>query len=266
MKIGIAASNNNDYAEILLNYLLKNDIVPECVVIVRRPFYKKIRNNFNLEGILAYSKHLYCRKGGKEPRHEPFYLKEFAIHQNIYTPELRLAQKCKEAEIKCFIVPDINSKKAIKRLRSFNLDLLINSSAGLFRSDIINSVRNGILNAHMAYLPTFRGMNVLEWSLFSYKTIGVTLHFINKGIDTGDILLFKQIPLKTGDSIEDLRNKSSVVSLDLTIQGIKGLCNNTLLRRPQLISDGKQYFVMHPRLKSIARKRLIGFTTSNSGI
>ncbi len=72
---------------------------------------------------------------------------------------------------------------------------------------MINSSRVGILNAHMGFLPTFRAMNVLEWSLhFNYK-IGITIHFIDQGIDTGDILIFKEILIEKRDTIEKLRGK-----------------------------------------------------------
>jgi methionyl-tRNA formyltransferase len=190
------------------------------------------------------------RKGKKD------YLKEFALSRNINIPTLSLSKVCKKMGIECLKFRDINSLEAIEIIKMKKLDILINAGRGIFKSGIINSINIGILNAHMAYLPDFRGMNVLEWSLFYDRSIGVTLHFIARGIDTGDILLFKEIPIEHGDSISDLREKSSMISVDLIVEGIQRLHNETLSRIKQLPSDGKQYFAMHSRLIKVLEEKL----------
>ena len=108
----------------------------------------------------------------------------------------------------------------------------------------------------MGLLPAFRGMNVLEWSLFYEEPIGVTLHLIERGIDTGDILAFKEIPLEEGDTIATLRAKSLVVSVSLMAECIESLRLGRLTRTKQRPQDGRQYFVMHPRLKAVVESRL----------
>ncbi|RZK04230.1 MAG: hypothetical protein EOO46_17040, partial [Flavobacterium sp.] len=121
---------------------------------------------------------------------------------------------------------------------------------------IIDACNVGILNAHMGSLPAFRGVNVLEWSLFYEKPIGVTLHFIEKGIDTGDILLFKEITKEPGDKIVDLREKSSIINVELILEAVNNLCHGNQKRIKQYPEEGKQYFVMHPRLKLVLEKKL----------
>ena len=99
-------------------------------------------------------------------------------------------------------------------------------------------------------------MNVMEWGLFYGTQIGVTLHFIARGIDTGDILIFKEIEVEKGDHISDLRAKSIAINVELIVEGIQRLNAGNLQRIKQLPEEGKQYFVMHPRLKNIVEKRL----------
>jgi methionyl-tRNA formyltransferase len=108
----------------------------------------------------------------------------------------------------------------------------------------------------MGLLPYFRGMNVLEWSIFYNRKIGVTVHFIDRGIDTGDILMFKEIPVESGDTIEDLRDKSGIINLELINSVILRLSRGTLQRIRQLSEEGKQFFVMHPRLKTLVENKL----------
>jgi len=130
-----------------------------------------------------------------------------------------------------------------------------NAGADIFRRDIIGAARRGILNGHMGYLPTYRGYNVLEWSLFGGHQVGVTLHFIDTGIDTGDILRFAPIRVEAGDTIESLRAKSYPVKIDLMAWAINALdagCHRT----PQRLSEGRQYFAMHPRLRAVAEAQI----------
>ncbi len=53
----------------------------------------------------------------------------------------------------------------------------------------------GVLNAHGGILPEYRGMNVMEWSLLQGDQIGVTVHFIDSKIDTGQICFVNKVPV-----------------------------------------------------------------------
>ena len=93
-------------------------------------------------------------------------------------------------------------------------------------------------------------MNVLEWSLHNKFPIGVTIHFIDEGIDTGDILITREIPIEKGDTIDSLRDKSYPISVDALAEAVNRLQEKTLEAFKQKAS-GKQYFVMHQRMKDI---------------
>ncbi|HLD28277.1 MAG TPA: formyltransferase family protein [Patescibacteria group bacterium] len=130
------------------------------------------------------------------------------------------------------------------------------SDGGIFKSEIIVATKLGILNNHLGLLPDFRGMNVLEWSLFYNRQIGVSTHFINRGIDTGDTLCFNSINIEVGDNIASLRAKAQPIYVSAIIECVSKLVSGELIRNPQQPEDGKQYFVMHPRLKQIVENKL----------
>lgn len=96
-------------------------------------------------------------------------------------------------------------------------------------------------------------MNVLEWSLFYRNKIGVTLYFIDRGIDTGDILMFEEINIERGDTIASLRADTKNINVSLMAEAIKLLKEGKAIRRQQKKEEGKQYFVMHDRLRKIIK-------------
>jgi hypothetical protein len=163
----------------------------------------------------------------------------------------------KKLGFKVYFSGGVNSKKIHALLKSLSPDIAVQAGVGIIRARTLSMFSEGILNAHMALLPKYRGMNVLEWSLFYKDPIGVTVHFMDEGIDTGDILLKHEISLKEGDTIESLRDRAETVSADLILDVISGaMCCDPVQRIRQDAAEGKLYFVMHPRLKALVRRRL----------
>ena len=255
MKTGIVATGDPRFALTLFYYLKLRSCKPECIILIKRNIFSKIKRASFPRILDSLQERCNNRQTGQR-RCSRDYLAEFARRQEIKLPGFSLSRICKIEKMRLFITDDVNNSRVIDYLRNAQIDLLLNTGGGLYKSEVISTVRTGILNAHMGPLPEFRGMNVMEWSLFYGRDIGVTLHFIDKGIDTGDILMFKTIPVESGDTIEDLRNKSGIVNIELFYTAIKCISENKLERTTQLKDEGKQYFVMHPRLRSIVENRL----------
>ena len=104
----------------------------------------------------------------------------------------------------------------LQRIKKTKPDVIINCGGGIFRSPFIEIPKIGIINAHMGLLPNYRGMNVLEWSILNNDPIGVTLHYIDEGIDPGDIIKFKEIKATKTDTIKTLREKSNIINVEFT--------------------------------------------------
>jgi methionyl-tRNA formyltransferase len=125
---------------------------------------------------------------------------------------------------------------------------------------LLSVPRLGILNCHMGILPELRGMDVVEWAVLEAgeesPRIGLTLHLMDRGVDTGPILLHHHLDLRLGDTLEAVRQRLEPAMVRLMMQGICGLRDGSITPRTQSEAAGRQYYVMHPRLHAAASARL----------
>jgi folate-dependent phosphoribosylglycinamide formyltransferase PurN len=153
---------------------------------------------------------------------------------------------------------DQNSPRAVAQLKEWSPDLAIFTGGNILRDEVLKVPRFGILNAHLALLPEIRGMNSPEWSLLCGVPLGITIHFMDSGIDTGPILLRREFGGADGrDSLADLRNKMIAEGIELIAEAVAGLDRGTISAVRQ--ADGekdRQFFVMHEQLKAVATRRL----------
>lgn len=93
----------------------------------------------------------------------------------------------------------------IKRLQP---EIALHAMGVIYPRAVIDLCGLGILNAHIGKLPEFRGRSVMEWSLFIGGQTGVTVFFIDEGIDTGSpIVLFHPVDISNCVDISDAKRK-----------------------------------------------------------
>lgn len=256
MNISItSSSNHNNYASVLIYMLKSQSYKPTAIICIENPKYQFFISRIKLGRFIKLMKKIfYYFSDSQSVRRD--YLRDYAQSNNIIDWDLPLSKICDKEGVEFKKVRNINSVDVVDYVKQKKIDVIINAGGGIFKIPIINAPKIGILNAHMGSLPRYRGINVMEWSLFYNHTIGVTLHFIERGIDEGDILLFKEIRMEKGDTIDTLRSKSQVINIDIIIRGIELLRNKGINRVKQLKNDGKQYYAMHPRLKRYLETKL----------
>jgi methionyl-tRNA formyltransferase len=92
----------------------------------------------------------------------------------------------------------------------------------------------GNINLHGSLLPKYRGAAPIQWAIARGETVtGVTTMRIHAGLDTGDILLQKEIPIRPTDTAETLSPTLAAIGADLVIDTLRGLQANTIEPRPQ---------------------------------
>jgi len=137
-------------------------------------------------------------------------------------------------------IPNVNSDEALARLETYNADLMVSMSFNqILKKDIIQLAPKGFINCHTGNLPFYRGRNILNWALINdAKEFGVTVHFVDEGIDTGDIVL-QDVAL-----ISDYDDYSTL--LDRAIE----LCAEVLFQAVVIIANGEekkiQQDIIHP--------------------
>ena len=92
----------------------------------------------------------------------------------------------------------------------------------------------GNLNLHASLLPKYRGAAPIQWAIASGETVtGVTTMRIDAGLDTGDILLQREIPIGLEDTSETLGPKLASIGADLMVETLRGLENGNVRPTPQ---------------------------------
>jgi methionyl-tRNA formyltransferase len=153
---------------------------------------------------------------------------------------------------------DLNDPEVVQTLQRLKPDLVVFSGGGLIRKEVLANAGAGVVNCHMGMLPRYRGMDVVEWPILEgdLEHIGMTVHFMDEGVDTGDILRTRRVEFAPGDTIKQIRDRFE----PLMCREIVNVCIEYLAgkvkRQPQKKSAGKQYFVMHPRLIELAGEKL----------
>jgi folate-dependent phosphoribosylglycinamide formyltransferase PurN len=154
-----------------------------------------------------------------------------------------------------FPVAEVESwtaERDLTRVRSLQPDLLVYAGAGIMRAPLLAIPALGTLNAHMGILPPMRGMNVAEWSVATGEPVGCTVHLIDPGIDTGDILMFTPVDAAPAASVDHLRqlvDRAQIGALGDVVRWC--LAAGTLPpRRGQTPAEGRQYFAMHDELRA----------------
>lgn len=108
--------------------------------------------------------------------------------------------------------------------------------------DVIDYFPFGIVNSHFSILPQWRGADPITFALLSgQKTTGVSLMLIDKGMDTGKILVTKSLPITPDDSAASLTNKLIDLSSDLLASSVPKYIDGRLKPRSQSHPDRATY-------------------------
>jgi len=92
----------------------------------------------------------------------------------------------------------------------------------------------GNINLHASLLPKYRGAAPIQWAIAMGETVtGVTTMRIDAGLDTGDILLQKELPIGPNDTAETIAPTMAAIGADLMVETLRGLKNGTVQPRPQ---------------------------------
>lgn len=123
-----------------------------------------------------------------------------------------LKNYCLEYGIEYLKHKNINSKDFIDELKKYNCDLFVSMSFNqIFKNEIINLPRLNTINCHAGKLPFYKGRNILNWALINdEKEFGITVHYMDEGIDTGDIVLQRAYPIIDTDDYSTLLETAQV--------------------------------------------------------
>lgn len=126
------------------------------------------------------------------------------------SPDPILKDKARENGLDFITHPKINSNEFLAWLSKYDCDLFVSMSFNqIFRSALINLPNLKTINCHAGKLPFYRGRNILNWALINdEKEFGITVHYVDEGIDTGDIILQRCYSITDEDNYATLLSRA----------------------------------------------------------
>lgn len=256
MKAGITTYDLGDrYFQVQLAALLRAGVTPDVVVHHGGgPWFgtwKRLRGLWRTLGTHRGGalRHLLSKASGAERRADALA----SIDREVADAKRFLGAA------RIVTTGDITSRSCLNVLRgSGPLALVCNS--GLVRGPVLESRDIFLLNVHVSKLPRFRGMNNVEWALLHGEPLWATVHRIDRGIDTGDILLQRPIDPPVGiTTIAAARDHAFLQGHRLVGEAVAALLRGDADPRPQPgpVSPLDQYYVMHPLLRAVVEQRLL---------
>ena len=93
--------------------------------------------------------------------------------------------------------------------------------------EIINKFKDRLINVHPSLLPSFKGVDAIQQAIDNKVTItGCTVHYVQKEVDSGSIIIQAAVPIKEQDSKETLRKRIQEMEHIILPLAIAKVANN----------------------------------------
>ena len=115
----------------------------------------------------------------------------------------------------------LRETETLERLRALRPDLGVSIFFGyILTRECLDIFPKGCVNIHPAYLPWNRGADPSIWSIVEGTPAGATVHYLDEGVDTGDIIAQKKISISTEDTRESLLRNLEEIGRDLLLDTV----------------------------------------------
>ena len=185
-----------------------------------------IKANYNVEAVVTNPD----KPKGRGMKLMMSPVKEFAIEsgiKKIYQPE-----KIRKNE------------EFINEIKNMNPDLIVVVAYGkILPKEILDIPKYGCVNVHGSLLPKYRGAAPIQWAVLNGdKVTGVTTMFMDAGMDTGDMILKKEVTIGDNETTGELWDRLSKIGGELLVETVKKIKEGTAPREKQGDSfyDGKK--------------------------
>ena len=153
------------------------------------------------------------------------------------------------------IADNINHSKIVKELKKFHYPKIILAQCGIIRKDILLISNKWIVNCHPGKIPYYRGVDCVRWSLLNGENIFITLHLVNEGIDTGNIIVQEEVPIFENDTIVTIEERANKYCLDY----LEKAAINPIQSFPtgQTVNNnlGRQYYLMPFKVAKMLKRK-----------
>ena len=130
----------------------------------------------------------------------------------------------------------IKRPEAVETLKSFAADIFIVAAYGqILSQEILDMPQFGCVNIHASLLPKYRGASPIQHAIIIRweKTTGITIMQMDAGVDTGDMLYQRELPISHEDTFETLHDKLKVLGGEAVVQALDLLEKGELFPKKQ---------------------------------
>lgn len=168
----------------------------------------------------------------------------------------RLAQIISGKKIPVYSVSNHNNDTCRDLLEVDKPDVLVLGGTRIIKPNILEIPRQSTVNAHPGLLPWLRGSASVGWALYKDMAQGATAHFVNPGIDLGDIIVSRELPVYRHDTYESINFRIATLAGELMAEAVTSLQNGNAPRTPQDPDVGETFKVIPEDLLEEGKQRL----------
>lgn len=152
-------------------------------------------------------------------------------------------QKLRESDVKKYAVTNglkvlqptsLKSEEFISELKALNADLFVVVAFRMLPEIVWSMPPKGTINLHASLLPQFRGAAPINWAIMKgQKETGVSTFFIEKEIDTGNVIDQRKTAIGENETVGELYARLMQIGADLLVDTVNNIANDTVSSTPQ---------------------------------
>ena len=129
----------------------------------------------------------------------------------------------------------VRDAECVSYLRGFKPDIIIVVAFGqIITKEILDLPRYGCVNVHASLLPKYRGASPIQWAVINGESVtGVTTMRMDEGIDTGDMILKEEVPIRANDTGGSMFTRLSETGAALCVKTMAEIEAGTAVYTPQ---------------------------------
>ncbi len=168
----------------------------------------------------------------------------------------RLMQLIAGRKIPVYCVSNHNNDTCKELLSADKPDVLVLGGTRIIKPTILEVPHQSTINSHPGLLPWLRGSASVGWALYKDMPQGATVHFIVPGIDIGDIIISRQLPVYRHDTYESINYRIAILAGELMVEAITSIANGEVPHAPQDPNVGETLRVIPDDLLEEGKQRL----------
>lgn len=129
----------------------------------------------------------------------------------------------------------IKIKNDYEKLTEGKIDLIVTCAYGqIIPKEVLNLPKYGCVNVHASILPKYRGSAPIQWAIINGdKETGVTIMYMDEGMDTGDIISISKMAITSYDNVGTMHDKLSILGAQALEKELKSIFDGSAIRIKQ---------------------------------